>query len=96
MDGIGDGTFDGEDLDLDALLWVRGVDYLTGWRDATQAAAELSDALTAAGVNTTGTNLRATTDTNGSGVVRVELAATTARKVALLARVTAARWHQAG
>ncbi|MFF2061584.1 hypothetical protein ACFVWZ_07250 [Streptomyces sp. NPDC058200] len=96
MDGIGDGTFDGEDLDLDALLWVRGADYLTGWRDATQAAAKLSDALTAAGVNKTGTKLRAATDANGSGVVRVELAATTARKVALLARVAAARWHQAG
>ncbi|MEW1719361.1 hypothetical protein [Streptomyces sp. NPDC093109] len=51
MDGIGDGTFDGEDLNLDALLWTRGVDYLTGWRDATQAATELSDALTAAGIN---------------------------------------------
>ncbi|MEV6422663.1 hypothetical protein [Streptomyces sp. NPDC051662] len=96
MDGIGDGGFNREDLDLGAMLWARGVDYLTGWRDATQAAAELGDALTAAGVDTSGTKLRAATDPNGSGVVRLELSAATAREVAMLARVTAARWCEAG
>ncbi|GAA2599304.1 hypothetical protein Stube_36630 [Streptomyces tubercidicus] len=67
MDGIGDDGFDGEDLDPDAVQWVRGVDYLAGWRDATQAAAQLGDALTAAGVDTTETKLRAIAASDGSG-----------------------------
>ncbi|MGW7485837.1 hypothetical protein [Streptomyces sp. NPDC054786] len=74
MDGIGDDGFDGEDLDPDAVLWVRGVDYLAGWRDAMQAAAELGDALVAAGVDTAGIKLRAAAVSDGSGVVRLDTA----------------------
>ncbi|MFG2828868.1 hypothetical protein ACGFWI_15650 [Streptomyces sp. NPDC048434] len=90
MDGIGDDGFDGEDLDPDAVLWVRGVDYLAGWRDATQAAAELGDALVAASVEATGTKLRAAVAADGSGVVRLELSAAAAREVATRARVATA------
>ncbi|MEU8684223.1 hypothetical protein [Streptomyces sp. NPDC048611] len=93
MDGIGDDGFDGEDLDPDAVLWVRGVDYLAGWRDATQAAAELGDALVEAGVDTAGIKLRATAALDGSGVVRLELSAAAAREVAVRARATTARWR---
>ncbi|MGW2022708.1 hypothetical protein [Streptomyces decoyicus] len=93
MDGIGDDGFDGEDLDPDAVLWVRGVDYLTGWRDATEAAAELGDALMAAGVDTAGIKLRAAAASDGSGVVRLELSAAAAREVAVRAHVAAIRWR---
>ncbi|MEI5135089.1 hypothetical protein RB199_26485 [Streptomyces libani] len=91
MDGIGDDGFDGEDLDPDAVLWVRGVDYLAGWRDATQAAAELGDALAAAGLDTAEAKLRAAAVTDGSGVVRLELTAAAAREVAMRARVDTAQ-----
>ncbi|MEU7435097.1 hypothetical protein AB0B07_30325 [Streptomyces sioyaensis] len=94
MDGIGDDGFDGEGLDPDAVLWVRGVDYLAGWRDATEAAAELGDALAAAGVDTTRTKLRAAAAADGSGVVRLELSTAVAREVAMRARVVTARWRE--
>ncbi|OMI32984.1 hypothetical protein SPAR_43753, partial [Streptomyces sparsogenes DSM 40356] len=45
MSGMGDGEFTGDESDLDAVLWVHGVDYLSGWRDAKEAAAELGDVL---------------------------------------------------
>lgn len=96
--GPGDEAFgsEGEQVDPDAVLWVRGVDYVTGWRDATQAAGELGDALTAAGVDVAGAKLQASTATDGSGVVRLELSSATAREVAKLARVAAAQWRKAG
>ncbi|WP_406211002.1 hypothetical protein [Streptomyces decoyicus] len=94
MDGIGDDGFDGEGLDPDAVLWVRGVDYLAGWRDATRAATELGDALAAAGVDTTGTKLRAAVAADGSGVVRLELSSAAACEVAIRARVATARWRE--
>ncbi|MGW2392132.1 hypothetical protein ACWCYK_21930 [Streptomyces lydicamycinicus] len=93
MDGIGDDGFDGEDLEPDAVLWVRGVDYLAGWRDATQAVAELGDALTGAGMDTAGIKLRAAATSDGSGVVRLELSAAAARQVAVRARASAAQWR---
>lgn len=87
--------FEGEEFDPEAVLWVRGVDYVTGWRAAGQAAAELGEALTAVGVDTAGAKLRAAAASDGSGVVRLELSAAAAREVAMLARVTAARLHKA-
>ncbi|SHK76827.1 hypothetical protein [Streptomyces yunnanensis] len=90
MCDIGGDGFDADGLDPDALLWVRGVDYLTGWRDATRAAAELGDALAEAGVDVAAAKLRAVSAADGSGVVRLELSPATARKVAKLARVAAA------
>lgn len=96
MKSTGDDGFDADDLDPDALLWVRGVNYVAGWRDASQALTELTDALTAAGIDTTGAQLRASTSADGSGLVRVELEPGTAREIAMLARVTTARWRGAG
>ncbi|WP_244453142.1 hypothetical protein [Streptomyces malaysiensis] len=72
------------------------MDYLSGWRDAREAAAELGDALSLVGVETSGVRLRAASDTDGSGVVRLELSAASAREVAMLARVTAARLGRVG
>lgn len=91
MDGIRDDGFDGKDLDPDAVLWVRGVDYLAGWRDATRAAAELGDALEAASLGTTEAKLHAAAVLDGSGVVRLELSAAAAREVAMRARVATAQ-----
>ncbi|MCK7627780.1 hypothetical protein MUU72_32595 [Streptomyces sp. RS10V-4] len=96
MDRSGDAGFGGAQFDPDAVLWVRGVDYLTGWRDATRAADELADALSAAGVEAAGAKLRAGTDTDGSGVVRFELSPTTTRRVAGLVRAAASRGRNAG
>ncbi|MBU3871041.1 hypothetical protein KN815_45445 [Streptomyces sp. 4503] len=95
MCGIGDGQFTSDESDLDAVLWIRGVDYLSGWRDAREAAAELGDALRLVGVESAGVRLRAASDADGTGVVRLELSAAAAREVALLARVTAARLGRA-
>ncbi|WP_244453180.1 hypothetical protein [Streptomyces malaysiensis] len=72
------------------------MDYLSGWRDAREATTELGDALSLVGVETAGLRLRAASDTDGSGVVRLELSAASAREVAMLARVTAARLGRAG
>ncbi|MFE3248451.1 hypothetical protein [Streptomyces sp. NPDC059209] len=96
MNSTGDDEFDADDLDPDAVLWVRGVNYLAGWRDASQALTELTDALTAAGINTSDAQLRANASADGSGVLRVELAPETAREIAMLARVAAARWRRTG
>lgn len=96
MCGPGDDGCEGEAADLEAGIWVRGVDYLSGWRDARKATAELGDALSLVGVETAALRLRAASDTDGSGMVRLELSAASAREVAMLARVTAARLGRAG
>ena len=96
MCGPGGDGFEGETADLEAGIWVRGVGYLSGWRDAREAAAELGDALSLVGVDTAGVRLRVASGADGSGVVRLELSAASAREVALLARVTAARLGRAG
>lgn len=96
MDNPGDAGFDGAQFDPDAVLWVRGVDYVTGWREASQAAGELDDALTAAGVDVARAKLRASTTADGSGLVQLELSPATAREVAKLVRGAAARWRKAG
>lgn len=94
MHGPEDASFDGESFDPDDMVWVSGVDYVTGWRDATQAAAELGDALSAAGVDTGGAQLRAGSAADGTGRVRVELSATAVRQMAALMQ-TAAQWRRA-
>ncbi|MER6048430.1 hypothetical protein ABT168_13380 [Streptomyces sp. NPDC001793] len=96
MCDIGGDGFEAGGLDPDAVLWVRGVDYMAGWREAKQAAAELGEALTAAGVEMAGAKLQAVSAADGSGVVRLELPAATAREVAMLARVAAAKLRKAG
>ncbi|MFI0818776.1 hypothetical protein ACH4TX_22265 [Streptomyces sp. NPDC021098] len=68
---------------------------MRGWRDARDAVAELGGALRLVGVDTTGARLCAATGADGAGVVRLELSATTAREMAMLARVAAARLGRA-
>ncbi|MGP3924655.1 hypothetical protein [Streptomyces sp. 8N616] len=94
MDDPREPGFESEALDLDAILWVRGVDYVAGWREAKDAAAELADALTEAGVKTTGVQARADAAADGSGVVHMRLSAPTVRDVAAVLRDVAA-WRKA-
>ncbi|MFB7631719.1 hypothetical protein ACFC0M_12320 [Streptomyces sp. NPDC056149] len=96
MCDFGGDDFEVEGLDPDALLWVRGVDYLAGWREAARVAAELGDVLAAVGVDLEGAKLQASTTADGSGVVRLELPAATAREIAKLARAAAAQRRKAG
>ncbi|MEU6080113.1 hypothetical protein [Streptomyces sp. NPDC047108] len=77
-------------MDPDAVLWVRGVDYLAGWREAKDAAVELADALSVVGIEASGAQARADAAPDGSGVVHLRLSASTVRDVAALVRDFAA------
>lgn len=87
MNGAEDGAFElsGVEFDPDALLWVRGVDYVAGWRDARGAIVELETALAAVGIETEGPGT-AQTRGDGSGVVRLLWSPATVRTVAQLLR----------
>ncbi|MBL1117805.1 hypothetical protein JK364_36315 [Streptomyces sp. 110] len=95
MGGPEDDRFDREAADLEAVIWVFGVDYMRDWRDAREAATELGEALRLVGVEMAGVRLRAASGADGSGVVRLELSAASAREVAMLARMTAPRLGRA-
>ncbi|GAA2135854.1 hypothetical protein [Streptomyces synnematoformans] len=97
MGDPGDAGFEEEEaFGLDALVWLPGVDYLSGWREAKTAAAELAVALRSAGVDTSGVRARADTGGDGSGVVRLVLPVDTVREIALLARRSTGRLRKAG
>lgn len=81
--------FDGEPLDPDDVVWVRGIDYVAGWRDATDVGRELEEALTSAGFDTTGLECQARTRADGAGMVRLVLPSVAARDVAALVRAVA-------
>lgn len=44
-----DAGSENEPFDPDDVVWVRGVDYVAGRRDATESGGELAEALTMAG-----------------------------------------------
>ncbi|MCX4818981.1 hypothetical protein OG883_03485 [Streptomyces sp. NBC_01142] len=81
-----DPDFDGEALEPDGWIWVRGVDYVAGWRSATDAAAELTIAMAEAGIDTSGVAAKAGTGPDGSGVLRLSLPVDTALALAKVAR----------
>ncbi|MEU5126113.1 hypothetical protein [Streptomyces mobaraensis] len=83
MHSADDGAFEGigAEIDPDAVVWVRGVDYVAGWREAREAAAELEAALKAAGVETDGGAV-AQSRADGSGAVRLLWDVATVRAVA--------------
>jgi hypothetical protein len=82
--------FDDDDFNPDTMLWSPGVDYVDGWRDATDAAAELSESLEAVGIDRTAITMRADASPDGAGVLRMSLSSATARRLAALAREAAA------
>ncbi|KAF5999699.1 MULTISPECIES: hypothetical protein [Streptomyces] len=64
----------GDGLDIagaDCGLWVPGVDYMSGWRGAREAADRLNRALLSAGFELSQVRAVASTDDRGLGVVRV-------------------------
>ncbi|MCC9739721.1 hypothetical protein [Streptomyces sp. MNU89] len=91
-----DPDFSGEGLDPDGWVWVRSVDYVAGWRSATDAAAELIAAMAEAGVDTSGFESRADAAPDGSGIVRLAIPVEAARAIAAVARRGTPSWRQTG
>ncbi|WP_405967699.1 hypothetical protein OG613_26870 [Streptomyces sp. NBC_00015] len=56
---------------VESGLWVRGVDYLAGWRVARESADRLNRALLGAGFVSSEVRAVASTDEGGHGVVRL-------------------------
>lgn len=74
MTGAGeDWLRDGLDdiADAESSMWVRGVDYIAGWREARAAADRLNRALLGVGFELSGVRAVASTDGAGRGVVRL-------------------------
>ncbi|MCF3145776.1 hypothetical protein [Streptomyces platensis] len=91
-----DPNFDDEALEPDGWMWVRGVDYVAGWRNAVDAAAELKGAMDEAGIDTTEVMTTASTTTDGSGVLRLSLPVEAALALAHAAREETLRWRKTG
>ncbi|WP_327729308.1 hypothetical protein OG250_25435 [Streptomyces sp. NBC_00487] len=56
---------------MDSGLWVPGVDYVTGWRIAREAADRLNRALLGVGFEQSDVRAVASTNEEGRGVVRL-------------------------
>lgn len=73
MTGSGEGWLsDGLDVPgADSGLWVSGVDYIAGWREAREVADRLNRALFSAGFELSAVRAVASTNEEGRGVVRL-------------------------
>ncbi len=73
MTGSGeDWLNDGLDVvGFDSGLWVSGVDYIAGWREAREAADRLNRALLGVGFELSTVRAVASTDEDGRGLVRL-------------------------
>ncbi|MFG2276665.1 hypothetical protein ACGFNY_43775 [Streptomyces chartreusis] len=73
MTGSGEGWLsDGLDVpDADSGLWVSGVDYIAGWREAREVADRLNRALLSVGFELSAARAVASTNEEGRGVVRL-------------------------
>ncbi|MFF0042184.1 hypothetical protein ACFYRG_39265 [Streptomyces mirabilis] len=77
----------GDGLDVagaDCGLWVPGVDYMSGWRGAREAADQLNRAFLGAGFELSQLRAVASTDEGGRGVVRVTGRPDAAERLAVL------------
>ncbi|SFG40032.1 hypothetical protein [Streptomyces mirabilis] len=86
MTGAGEDWM-GDALDIagaDCGLWVPGVDYMSGWRGAREAADRLNRALLGAGFELSQLRAVASTDEGGRGVVRVACWPDAAERLAVL------------
>ena len=86
MGGPEGADFGGDGFDPDEVVWVPGVDYVGGWRRATDAGAELLAVFEAAGLVLEGVAVQGHAGSDGAGVVRLRLPVATARAVAELIR----------
>jgi hypothetical protein len=85
------------DLDPDEWLWLPGVDYVAGWREAHGAAETLNLALFAVGLDREHARATANTRADGQGVVRLKATAYGACRLAqLLARAVEGGYADAG
>ncbi|MFG2272097.1 hypothetical protein ACGFNY_20340 [Streptomyces chartreusis] len=73
MTGSGEGGLsDGLDMPgADSGLWVSGVDYIAGWREAREVADRLNRALLSVGFELSAVRAVASTNEEGRGVVRL-------------------------
>ncbi|WP_406257021.1 hypothetical protein [Streptomyces chartreusis] len=73
MTGSGEGWLsDGLNVpDADSGLWVSGVDYIVGWREAREVADRLNRALFSVGFELSAVRAVASTNEEGRGVVRL-------------------------
>lgn len=55
----------------DSCLWVSGVDYIAGWREAREAADRFNRALLGSGFELSAVRAVASTNEDGRGVVRL-------------------------
>lgn len=80
----------GEELNLEDVLWVPGIDYISGWRDAKSACEELSAALAGAWPGVEGIAAVAQSAPDGAAIVQLRLPIGTARVLTQLLRAEAA------
>ena len=76
--------FGSEDFEPEDALWAPGIDYVAGWRQATDAGAELLTALKAAGLDGGGITAQGHAAADGSGVVKLRLQVPAARALTRL------------
>ncbi|WP_416977594.1 hypothetical protein [Streptomyces sp. T028] len=87
MNGSGEGWL-GDTSGAESGLWVRGVDYMAGWRVAREAADQLNFALLLAEFEPSELRAVAATNDDGRGVVRlVGLPGAAVRLAGLLERL---------
>lgn len=79
-----------EPFGMDEVLWVPGVDYVGGWRDAVAAGTELAAAISAVWPEAEGVTAVAQSASDGSGAVRLQLPSAAARALAEVVRAVAA------
>ncbi|MEU3898474.1 hypothetical protein [Streptomyces sp. NPDC045251] len=77
--------------DAESGLWVRGVDYVGGWRSARESADRLNRALLGAGFELSAVRAVASADETGHGVVRLAGWPETADRLAVLLEALADR-----
>ncbi|MEN2418327.1 hypothetical protein AABB02_09500 [Streptomyces rimosus] len=86
MDAFGGEGLADHGFDPDETVWVRGVDYVAGWREARDAGAALVEALAAAGIDVTNLKAQAHARPDGSGEVTLKLPTVTAQQTTSLLR----------
>ncbi|GCD46786.1 hypothetical protein [Streptomyces paromomycinus] len=94
MDAFGGEGLADHGFDPDETVWVRGVDYVAGWREAHDAGAALSEALAAAGIDVASVRAQAHARPDGSGEVTLKLPTETARQTTELLWAMS-RWGRA-
>ncbi|MBQ1091066.1 hypothetical protein [Streptomyces sp. B93] len=71
MTGAGEGWLGDGIEEVGFGVWVSGVDYVAGWRDARDTADRLNRALLSAGFELSAVRAVASTNDDGRGVVRL-------------------------